>query len=74
MTKHNTLTIQQLTTFMKQLRKKKGVTQVDLSSRLGISQATLSKMENGLAEPTALQWFEFCRLMQIRLDAPFKKA
>jgi transcriptional regulator with XRE-family HTH domain len=64
----------QLTDFMKNLRKKKGITQVELSSRLGISQATLSKMENGLAEPTALQWFEFCRLMKIRLDAPFKKA
>ncbi len=72
MTKLPAITHTQLTSFIKDLRKKRGVTQVELAARLGISQATLSKMENGLAEPTAVQWFEFCRLMKIRLDAPFK--
>ena len=50
------------------LRKKKGLTQKILSDQLGISQSNYSKMENGILEPSAIQWMTFCQLMGVNTD------
>lgn len=51
------------------LRKKKGLTQKAVADELGISQSNFSKMENGLLEPSAIQWMTFCQLMGISTEA-----
>ena len=36
-------------------------TQIEFALILGKSQSYVSKLEKGILEPTALEWFEFCR-------------
>ena len=43
----------------------KRMTQMELAGSLGISQSAYSKMENGILIPSAVQWFEFCELMDV---------
>lgn len=50
------------------LRKKKGMTQKAIAAELGISQSNFSKMENGLLEPSAIQWMTFCQIMGVSTD------
>jgi DNA-binding XRE family transcriptional regulator len=50
---------------LKTHRKRLGLTQNQVAERLKISQSFLSKLENGKAEPSALQWLEFCEMTQI---------
>lgn len=38
---------------IKELRKEKGITQVELAKAIGISQAIVSQYENSIYEPTA---------------------
>lgn len=49
-------------------RKARGMTQVELASKLGLSQPHLSKIENHTAEPTIIQWFIFCKMLEINSD------
>ena len=49
-------------------RKKKGLTQKEVADELGISQSNFSKMENGLLEPSAIQWMMFCQMMGISTE------
>ena len=44
------------------------MTQKAIAEELGISQSNFSKMENGLLEPSAIQWMTFCQLMGIGTD------
>lgn len=53
---------------MKVSRKGAHLTQVEVSKKLGIEQGTLSKMENGILMPSAVQWFDFCRIVKIDTD------
>lgn len=50
---------------LKTHRKRLGLTQIQVAEKLGISQSFLSKLENAKAEPSALQWLQFCELTQI---------
>ena len=45
---------------LKAIRKYYGISQIDLSKKLGIRQGTLSKLESNLLELSARQWIEFC--------------
>jgi hypothetical protein len=46
-------------------RKVIGHTQVDVATALGVSQGTVSKYEAGILQPSALDWFNFCTLVNI---------
>jgi DNA-binding XRE family transcriptional regulator len=50
---------------LKNNRKRLGLTQIQVAEKLGISQSFLSKLENAKAEPSALQWLQFCEITQI---------
>lgn len=50
-------------------RKDAGYSQSDISKGLGISQGTLSKLENGVLTPSAPLWFEFCKMTKIPSDS-----
>ncbi len=54
---------------MRAARKKRDLTQVEVSKRLQISQSALSKIESGLLIPSAPQWFEFCQFTDISADS-----
>jgi transcriptional regulator with XRE-family HTH domain len=54
---------------MRTARKRLGLSQVEVSGRLGISQGALSKLERGLLVPSAPQWFEFCEITQISVES-----
>jgi DNA-binding XRE family transcriptional regulator len=62
------LSVQDTAKVMKAVRKQLKLTQVFVSKKLGVSQGSLSKMETGKAEPSALQWMEFCRMTAIPMD------
>jgi len=54
---------------MRAARKQMGMNQIELSKRLGISQAKLSKVENALNVPTAVEWINFCLMAGISPDS-----
>lgn len=63
------LTVDDTARVLRAVRKQLKLTQVFVSKKMGISQGSLSKMETGKAEPSALQWMEFCRVTGIPADA-----
>lgn len=65
-TKNDPKAIAQISaTIMRAARKKKGLTQQEVASAVGVSQSALSKMENGILVPDMFQWYDFCNLTQI---------
>jgi transcriptional regulator with XRE-family HTH domain len=46
----------------------RGIRQAKLAELLGLSPSSLSRIENGSMYPTAVQWFLFCRLLEISPD------
>lgn len=46
-------------------RKGKGMTQMRMSKIIGVSQATLSKIESGELEPRLSVWLKFCEKFEI---------
>ena len=71
MAKYSTkkITVQDTSKLIRGVRKHLKLTQVLVSKKLGVSQGSLSKMETGKAEPSAIQWVEFCRLTGVPMDA-----
>lgn len=63
------ISVQDTARVMRAVRKQLKLTQVFVSKKLSVSQGSLSKMETGKAEPSALQWMEFCRMTAIPMDA-----
>ncbi len=55
----------QISQIMRTARKLKGITQIEASKTLGITQGTLSKLEKGDLVISTPLWFEFCELMKI---------
>ncbi|MBR3786951.1 MAG: L-serine ammonia-lyase [Firmicutes bacterium] len=53
---------------IKKLRKKNKMSQIELSSKLGISNRAVSKWENGLSEPTAQHIFGLSRIFNIPMN------
>jgi transcriptional regulator with XRE-family HTH domain len=53
---------------LRERRKKAGLTQIDISEKLGISQSAWSKFENGLHEPTIILFMRFCVLTNTPVD------
>ena len=67
------LTVKDTATMMRSVRKQLKLTQILVSKKLGVSQGSLSKMETAKAEPSALQWLEFCQLTGIPADVLYRK-
>lgn len=57
---------------LRSVRKQLRLTQIFVSKKLGVSQGSLSKMETAKAEPSAIQWLEFCRMTGIPADVVFR--
>lgn len=51
------------------LRKKAGLDQTELARQLGISQVTLSRLENGHRQPTRAQLISLAKYFNVSLDA-----
>ncbi|MCM2278183.1 MAG: helix-turn-helix domain-containing protein [Oligoflexia bacterium] len=66
------ITVQDTARILRGVRKQLKLTQVIVSKKMGISQGSLSKMETAKAEPSAIQWMEFCRTTGIPTDALFR--
>ena len=49
-------------------RLKNQLTQKDVADKLDISQSNFSKMENGLLQPSAIQWMIFCQVVGISTE------
>lgn len=60
---------QKIASLMRASRKRAGMTQVEVSKVLQISQSALSKIESGILIPSAPQWFEFCGTTGISPDS-----
>lgn len=57
---------------IRDVRQDLGLTQIELSSKLEISQATLSKIERAMAEPSASVWLNFCRMTRTDPALPLR--
>ncbi|MCM2324194.1 MAG: helix-turn-helix domain-containing protein [Oligoflexia bacterium] len=66
------ITVQDTARVLRGVRKQLKLTQVVVSKKMGISQGSLSKMETAKAEPSAIQWMEFCRTTGIPTDVLFR--
>lgn len=53
---------------LKKLRNKKGVTQKQLASRLGVQKETISRYENNVQEPSLKRAVEICVFLNTSLD------
>lgn len=51
-------------------RKSREITQIEMASQLGISQSALSKIENQTMTPTLIPWLRFCATFGLRPDLP----
>jgi DNA-binding XRE family transcriptional regulator len=65
-TNQEKLFIQRSSKIMREARKRRGLKQTDVARALGVSQASISKLEAGKLMPSALIWFTFCQLTKIR--------
>lgn len=53
---------------LRNFRKERKLTQLELSERLGYSQSTISSLEAGLREPTVKQAQEICDFFNLKLS------
>ena len=53
---------------IRELRKEKGLTQLQIQMRLGIEQSYVSKIEKGVFSPTLKQCIDFAMLFNTSVD------
>lgn len=53
------------------MRKQKGMSQEDLSKKLGLTQGTISQWENGVTLPTADKLPEIAKVLDCTIDDLF---
>ena len=58
---------------IKELRKKNGMSQIELSEYLGISNRAVSKWEKGLSQPSAKHVFAMSKLFNVPMDHFYEK-
>jgi len=56
---------------LKPARRKRGFTQIEVARICGVSQATYSKLENGVVEPSAPFYLNFCDLTQLDAERSY---
>lgn len=59
---------------IKELRLKTGMTQKELSKKLGISNRAVSKWENGLSQPSALHIFKLSEIFNVPMNSFYEHA
>jgi transcriptional regulator with XRE-family HTH domain len=59
------ISTQDIARFMRRIRLEKELPQKQIAFALGVSQSTLSKMERGILEPSAIQWMNFCLFVNV---------
>lgn len=69
MNEREKLIARQCSRLIRAARKRKGLTQSEVASILGSSQANVSKLENAMLIPSAVEWFEFCSATGISPEA-----
>jgi len=57
---------------MRDIRKKRGYTTVQLASRLNISQPKLSRIENGTQPVSISLLYQFCQICELQLSTFFR--
>jgi transcriptional regulator with XRE-family HTH domain len=50
------------------LRKKRGLTQIEFASAVGITQASVSCIESGITEPRKKTVIRFCKVLDIPIE------
>lgn len=55
----------QIAKIMRTTRKTKGFTQSEIAKSIGVSQGTLSKIEQGALVVSAPIWFKYCGIVKI---------
>lgn len=53
---------------LKELRKKRGITQADAADRLGVSRSTLASWEAGIREPNAMDLYNIRECFKVSSD------
>jgi len=54
--------------FLKEIRQKRGITQVELAEKLGVPQSFVSKYETGERQLDILELRQICQLIGISFD------
>ena len=62
---NNEILLQNTARIFRVARKVTGMTQVEVAKAIGISQSSVSKYEAGILQPSALDWFNFCTLVNL---------
>jgi transcriptional regulator with XRE-family HTH domain len=52
-------------TALKKIREEKGISQIELCSKVGISQTSLSQIENGVKRPSSKNLAKLCACLDI---------
>lgn len=58
----------------KKQRQSRGLTQIDVAKLIGITQASVSKIEAGTVAPSALSWLRFCNALFLDPRIPMNEA
>ena len=59
---------------IQELRKERGMSQLELAARLGVGQPTVSNWESGYAVPRTQQLPDIARVLQVSIDRLFDEA
>ena len=67
-----TLEEQRIASMVRELRKKKKLTQAELAKKMGKSQSTIGRIENGSVEPTISMLEQIAGATETQLEISFK--
>ena len=59
---------------IKELRKERGMSQMELAARLGVGQTAVCNWESGYALPRTQQLPDIARVLQVSIDRLFDEA
>ena len=59
---------------IKELRKERGLSQLELAARMGVGQTAVSNWESGYALPRTQQLPDLARVLQVSIDRLFDEA
>lgn len=62
-------TLQRTCRIFREVREATGLSQIDFSQRLNMSQAQVSKIENEQIAPSLVTWVNFCATFEISFDS-----
>ncbi len=57
---------------LREIRKEKGLTLIDLAERTGLSVSLISQIERGLVDPTVNNFWKLCQGLEVSINSFFK--